>query len=85
MSAQMRRMMRSMGQDSPMPVEVLFEINPRHSLMINLNAQRESNADLAKLIALQTFDNSMVAAGLMEDPKDMVSRMYEILEQAATK
>ena len=28
MSSQMRRMMRQMGQDSGMPNEVLFEINP---------------------------------------------------------
>lgn len=85
MSAQMRRMMRQMGQDAGVPTEVLFEVNPRHPLMVNLNQQRESNADLAKMIALQAFDNSMVAAGLMEDPKDMVTRMYDILAQAATK
>ncbi len=85
MSAQMRNMMRQMGQSSGLPTEVLFEINPRHQLMINLNQQRSANADLAKLIALQAFDNSMVAAGLLDDPKDMVSRMYEILSQAAAK
>ncbi len=85
MSTQMRRMMKQMGQDNPMPMEVLFEINPRHSLIKNLNTQRSSNEDLAKLIAQQSFDNALVAAGLMEDPKDMVTRMYQILEQAATK
>ncbi|MBD5777987.1 molecular chaperone HtpG [Pelagicoccus sp. NFK12] len=85
MSTQMRRMMKQMGQDMPMPVEVLFEINPRHELIKNLNTQRSSNEDLAKLIAQQSFDNALVAAGLMEDPKDMVARMYQILEQAATK
>ncbi|MBK1875533.1 molecular chaperone HtpG [Pelagicoccus mobilis] len=85
MSTQMRRMMRQMGQDNPLPVEVLFEINPRHELIKNLNTQRASNEDLAKLIAQQSFDNALVAAGLMEDPKDMVARMYQILEQAATK
>ena len=85
MSTQMRRMMRSMGQDTALPLDVLFEINPRHSLMINLNKQRGANAELAKLIALQTFDNALIAAGLLEDPKDMISRMYEILSQAATK
>ncbi len=85
MSTQMRRMMKQMGQDMPMPVEVLFEINPRHELIKNLNTQRSSNEDLAKLIAQQSFDNALVAAGLMEDPKDMVARMYKILEQAATK
>jgi molecular chaperone HtpG len=82
MSSQMRRMMQQMGQPG-MPTEVLFEINPRHALMKNLNTQRETNSDLAKLIALQAFDNSMVAAGLLEDPKDMVSRMYDILSQAS--
>lgn len=85
MSSQMRRMMRQMGQDSRMPNEVLFEINPRHSLMINLNQQRESNPDLAKLIALQAFDNSLIAAGLLEDPREMVTRTYEILSQASEK
>lgn len=85
MSSQMRRMMRQMGQDSGMPNEVLFEINPRHSLMINLNQQRQSNPDLAKLIALQAFDNSLIAAGLLEDPREMVTRTYEILSQASEK
>ena len=85
MSSQMRRMMRQMGQDSGVPNEVLFEINPRHSLMINLNQQRQSNPDLAKLIALQAFDNSLIAAGLLEDPREMVTRTYEILSQASEK
>ncbi len=85
-SAQMRRMMRAMNKEGgEAPFKVQFEINPRHQLMINLNEQREKNEDLAKLVALQTFDNAMVAAGLLDDPKDMVSRMYSILEQAATK
>jgi len=81
----MRRMMRQMGQDSGMPNEVLLEINPRHSLMINLNQQRESNPDLAKLIAQQAFDNSLIAAGLLEDPREMVTRTYEILSRASEK
>ncbi|MCH6256207.1 molecular chaperone HtpG [Puniceicoccaceae bacterium K14] len=84
MSSQMRRMMRSMGQDS-MPVEVLYEINPAHPLMINLNAQRESNPEIAKLVALQGFDSALMTAGLLEDPKDMLARMNQILEQTATK
>ena len=87
MSSQMRRMMRQFSQDGGpgLPAEVLFEINPRHPLIINLNAQRAANPDLAKLVAQQAFDNALVAAGLMEDPKDMVARMYKILEQTATR
>lgn len=85
MSSQMRRMMKQMGQDNPLPMDVLFEINPRHALIRNLNTQRAANEELAKLVAQQSFDNALVAAGLMEDPKEMITRMYQILEQAATK
>lgn len=82
-SAQMRRMMRTMKQGDDAPFKAVFEINPRHNLMRQLEKQRQSNEETAKLIALQTFDNALMAAGLLDDPKDMVSRMYQILEQAA--
>jgi len=86
-SSQMRRMMRQMSPDAgaAMPMKVIFEINPAHPLVINLEKQREANEEMAKLVALQTFDNAMIAAGLLEDPKDMVKRMYTILEKAAEK
>jgi molecular chaperone HtpG len=81
MSVQMRRMMRAMGQDSASALRVNLEINPSHALIRQLNILRTSNPAVAGLVAEQILDNALAAAGLLEDPKDMITRSYRILEQ----
>jgi HSP90 family molecular chaperone len=44
-----------------------------------------SDAELAKQISEQLFDNAMVAAGLLEDPREMVKRMNSLLEKLLAK
>jgi molecular chaperone HtpG len=75
----MRRILKAMNQDTGGPSAVRLEINPSHDLMAKLNGLRESNADLASLMAEQIYDNSMIAAGFVEDPRAMVSRIYDLL------
>ncbi|MCR5183104.1 MAG: molecular chaperone HtpG [Opitutales bacterium] len=83
MSAQMMRMMRAMSKDAgnaPMtPVKI--ELNPRHPLIHKLATARTASPDLAKLIAEQIFDNTLVAAGILENPRDMTARIYQLLEK----
>jgi TNF receptor-associated protein 1 len=79
MTPSMRRIMKAMNQDTGAPSAVRLEINPAHDLMAKLNGLRESNPDLAKLVAEQIYDNSMIAAGFVEDPRSMVSRIYDLL------
>lgn len=79
MTPSMRRIMKAMNQDTGAPSAVRLEINPAHDLMAKLNGLRESNPDVAKLIAEQIYDNSMIAAGFVEDPRTMVSRIYDLL------
>ena len=38
-----------------------------------------ANERPAKLIAEQVYDNSMIAAGFVEDPRTMVNRIYDLL------
>ena len=83
-SPSMRRLMKSMNQEVPVDPEINLEINPHHNLIKNLVDLREKDADLAKLIAEQIFDNAMVAAGYNEDPRSMVNRIYEILEKVSS-
>ncbi len=86
MSATMRRMMQAMGQgEAEAQPAVKLEINPRHGLIHQLDALRESNAPLAKLIAEQILDNSLLAAGLLDNPRSMTARIYQILESVAGK
>lgn len=85
MSSHMRQIMRSMGHndDAPETIAVNLEINPRHGLIKHLSGLRESNEDTAKLIAEQLLDNSLISAGLLDDPRSMVNRMNAILEKVA--
>jgi TNF receptor-associated protein 1 len=83
MSPQMRRMMKAMnkeGADAPPRVELA--INPRHAVIKRLDAVRESSPERAVLVAEQLLDNSLLAAGLLDDPTKMVTRLYKILENA---
>ncbi|NCG08795.1 MAG: molecular chaperone HtpG, partial [Verrucomicrobia bacterium] len=69
MTAQMRKMMKAMQQDGGMmgaEPPAKLQVNPRHPLVKNLAALRENDADLAKLISHQIFDNARMAAGLIE-------------------
>jgi TNF receptor-associated protein 1 len=82
MSPQIRRMMRAMDENFKDEVRVELEINPRHPLVKKLSEAREKNEELAKLVAQQLLDNALIAAGLLEDPRDTVKRMNAIMEKA---
>lgn len=41
-----------------------------------------SNPKLAELVAKQLFSNAMVSAGLLEDPRIILTDMNELLTQA---
>src|SRR5690606_27075828 len=80
MSPMMRRMMKSMSRDAEPATKVHLQINPRHRLTKNVASLRQKNEPLAKLVAEQVFDNAMIAAGLLDDPRPMVGRIQRILE-----
>ncbi len=86
MTASMRRMMRLMTKDAgtaDKPVAVKVELNPRHPLVHKLDALRASNPELAKLVAEQVLDNTLIAAGLLDNPRGMTQRIYELLGKLA--
>jgi len=82
MSPQMRQMMKAMDENFKDEIKVELEINPRHPLVKKLAEAKDSNPELAKLVALQMLDNSLIAAGLLEDARDTVSRMNTLMEKA---
>nr|KAF6367256.1 TNF receptor associated protein 1 [Pipistrellus kuhlii] len=59
-----------------------LEINPRHMLIKKLSQLRESEPDLAQLLADQIYENAMIAAGLVDDPRPMVDRLNNLLVKA---
>jgi molecular chaperone HtpG len=80
-SPHMRRMMKAMNKDgADSPLRVNLEFNPRHVVIKRLSDTRTANPERAKLVAEQLLDNSLIAAGLLDDPTTMVARLNKLLE-----
>jgi molecular chaperone HtpG len=87
MTSSMRRMMKMMNrEDGPsLDSKPDLEINPDHAMLVRLNTIRSSDAALAGEVAEQIFDNALVAAGLLEDPRAMLGRLNSLLERLLAK
>jgi len=83
MTASMERIMRAQNPDGPRDFGAKnLEINTGHPLIKGLVELRVKDEALARLIAEQIYDNSMIQAGLIVDPRTMVERNYQILAKA---
>ena len=82
MSPQVRQMMKAMDENFKDEVKVELEINPRHALIRKLAETRESNPDVAKLVASQLLDNALISAGLLDDARETIRRMNSLMEKA---
>eukprot|EP00741_Cyanophora_paradoxa_P019625 tig00021135_g18944.t1 len=80
----MRNVMRILQPDSSIggPGKQQLEINPHHVVCYRLFRAKHVDPELARKVAEQMVDNAMIAAGLMEDPRVMVSRLNSLLEAA---
>jgi TNF receptor-associated protein 1 len=89
------RAMASMASDSATnarltalndKITTSLEINCKHPLLLSINAARKSEdpnvQKVAKDVAFQIYDNARVAAGTIDDPREMLGRLNEILKYA---
>ncbi|CDI76607.1 heat shock protein 90, putative [Eimeria praecox] len=89
LSPTLRRMMKATLQGAPdaqlnlASLPATLELNPSHELITSLYHLRTSNADVAKLLVEQLFDNAKVAAGIMEEPKSMLGRLNKLMSLTA--
>ncbi len=86
MTSSMRRMMKLMKTEDGPSLESApdFEINPDHPMMARLEKMRHTDKALAEQVAEQIFDNALVSAGLLEDPRAMLARLNGLLERVLT-
>ena len=83
---QMRQMMRALKKDDGLEAaEVILEINPRSGLIKDLARLSDSKPETAQLIADQLLDNSMLAAGLVDDPQTLIARNMKLMEALAAQ
>jgi TNF receptor-associated protein 1 len=85
-SATLRRISRAARPNEAKPEPKLdFEFNPAHPIVTRLEAMRQADAPLATQVAEQMLDNAKVAAGLLEDPREMIGRLNQLLEKLLLK
>jgi molecular chaperone HtpG len=85
-TAGMRRVLKAVQKDkAAVPDATLdLEINPRHTVIVRLDAMRRTDEALAATVAEQVLDNARVAAGLLDDPRTMLGRLNTLLERVLT-
>ncbi len=86
LTSSMERIMRAAGSTQgtiPASPKTL-EINPRHVLIKGLADLRQKDEAFARTVAEQIFDNAMIQAGLLIEPRNMVERTYRILERTVS-
>ena len=86
MTSTMERVMQAARLEKGEPLQETgnknLEINTDHLLIKQLSLLRGTDEDFARDIIEQVFDNALIQAGLMVDPRKMVERNYKILERA---
>ncbi|RUS31752.1 Hsp90 protein-domain-containing protein [Jimgerdemannia flammicorona] len=83
-SPAMQRMLAMMSGsarlEAPPPMPNKLEINPDHLVMRGLFTARNDKPELAKMVVEQVYDNALCAAGVLGDPRSMISRLNTLLE-----
>ena len=81
--ASARRIMKMMqGPDDELPpTSVKMQINPRHLIVKGLFELHQKDEPTAVLVANQLVDNALASANLMDDPREMISRNFQLLEK----
>lgn len=66
------------------PQKKIMEINPDHSLIINLNSlfEKDPESPLIQICAFQLLENQELAEGSLQDPTDMIKRVNQLMQQA---
>ena len=85
MGAYMEKMMKAMGQDY-IPAKPVFEINPQHPIIANLNKLYEKDAASPQLEAWVKllFDQALIAEGqVIKDPNEYAERVNNLLLSAS--
>ncbi|PWV02748.1 putative heat shock protein [Trypanosoma cruzi] len=84
-SAQMRKIYRVTGQMAGPPPKYNFHFNPKHPIVRKLYTLSISptteEVETAGLLVEQLFDNAVISAGLLEDPRSIVSRLNNIMSR----
>mmetsp|Transcript_28881 Transcript_28881/g.68444 ORF Transcript_28881/g.68444 Transcript_28881/m.68444 type:complete len:342 (-) Transcript_28881:313-1338(-) len=83
-----RRMMqmaefKSLGVSKP--AQYKLQVNLKHPILVALDEAKESDPEASKLVAEQLLDNAIISAGILDDVRDMLPRLSQLMTKALRK
>ncbi|EDO07441.2 heat shock Hsp90 family protein [Babesia bovis T2Bo] len=89
LSAALRKVMKATMKGAPNAGESLssmpatLEINPKHKLCSTIYHVMQHDEAVAKMLIEQLYDNASIAAGIVDDPRSMLTRLNNMLTLTA--
>jgi TNF receptor-associated protein 1 len=74
------RMMRKLNNQNDALAPQKVEINANHPIILKLFKAKDYDPTLAKTVAEQIFNNALISAGLLDDPKDILSNLNNLIQ-----
>jgi len=83
-SPHMRKMMKNLmagKEDTGMGnIPMTLELSAKHHIVTTLLAIKDTNEPVARIAIEQLFDNACIAAGTLDDPRVLLTRLGKVLE-----
>jgi len=80
----MRKMMKTLmagkENDGMGNIPMTLELSPDHHIITTLHAIRKANEPVARIAVEQLYDTACIAAGTLDDPRILMSRLNKVLE-----
>ena len=84
-SSSVQQMMKAIGKQHGVTEAMMettkphLEVNASHPIIVGLNTYRHTNPGVADQLTEQLLDNALVSAGILDDPRQMLGRINDLL------
>merc|ERR1711953_1552730 len=80
MRKMMKQLMAGKEETGMNNIPVTLELSPKHHIVTTLYTIKDSNEPVARIAVEQLYDNACIAAGTLDDPRVLMSRLNKVLE-----
>jgi len=80
MRKMMKQLMAGKEETGMNNIPVTLELSPKHHIVTTLYSIKDSNEPVARIAVEQLYDNACIAAGTLDDPRTLLTRLNKVLE-----
>merc|ERR1719454_2453317 len=76
----MKQMMAGKEETGMSNIPMTLELSAKHHIVTTMYTIKETNETVARIAVEQLFDNACIAAGSLDDPRTLLTRLGKVLE-----